>query len=494
MRIACLYVPAFPLAAWLRVEPELGTQAVVIVERTEPQSPVLAASRAAWRWGIGPGMRLSQAQNLCRTLIVRSRNPLLLESARAALVDAAASCSPLIEPAEDGVVYVGLEGLIGHWCISEAQWATQLATRCERLGLPARVAVASTKTAALLAAMRRDGVTVLAPEEEADFLAPLPVAALRPSEPLLTTLERWGIHTVGQLVQLPLRAVGTRLGPEGVTLIRRARGEEREPLQPRLCPVVFEEAMEFESGIDNLEPLVFVLRALLDRLAARLEARGFVCAGLQLRLHLLSTGWEERTIAMAYPNNEVKALLGLLRLHLEQQPPQAALDAVRLRACPEVLRPSQLDLFLPHGPAPAAFTTVLAQLSSLCGSERVGSPVVPNTHRLDSEGMVPFGSATRQAVGTTPPPSVLPPLALRRFRPPLAVEVFSERERPDFVRGPGLGGRVVSWAGPWRVRTEWWSERPYARDYYDVQLSDGGLYRLFRDEEQHQWFVDGVYD
>ncbi len=494
MRIACLYVPAFPLAAWLRAAPELCTQAVVVVERVEPQSLVLAASRAAWRWGISPGMRLGQAQNLCRTLIVRPQNPSLLESARAALFDAAASCSPLIEPAEDGVIYVGLEGLIGHWCASEAQWASRLVTRCERFGLPARVAVARTKTAARLAAMRWDGVTVLAPEEEASFLAPLPVAALRPSEQLLTTLERWGIYTIGQLVQLPLRAVGTRLGPEGVILVRRARGEETEPLQPRPCPVVFEEAMEFDSGIDNLEPLAFVVRALLDRLTVRLEARGFVCAGLQLRLHLLGAGWEERTIAVAYPNNEVKALLGLLRLHLEQQPPQAALDAIRVRACPEVLRPSQLDLFRPHGPAPAALTTVLAQLSSLCGNERVGSPVVPNTHRLDTESMAPFGSQMRETSGTTPPTSVLPPLALRRFRPPLAVEVFSERERPDFVRGPQLGGRVVSWAGPWRIRTEWWGERPYGREYYDVQLSDGGLYRLFRDEEQQQWFVDGVYD
>lgn len=493
MRIACLYVPAFPLAAWFRAEPELCTQAVVVVERMEPHSTVLAASRAAWCWGINPGMRLSQAQNLCHTLVVRAQKRALLESAQAALIDAAISGSPLVEPAEDGIVYVGLEGLIGHWCASEAQWASQTAARCERLGISARVAVASTKTAALLAAMRREGVTVLAPEEEAEFLAALPVAALRPSEPLLATLERWGIYTIGQLVQLPLTALGTRLGPEGVALVRRARGEEPQLLQPTPCPMVFEESMEFDYNIDNLEPLAFVLRAMLDRLVARLEARGFACAGLQLGLHLVSTGWEERTIAVAYPNNEPKFLLGLLRLQLEQQPPRAALDALRLQARADVLRSSQLDLFRPNGPPPSALATVLAQLASLCGSERVGSPVVLDSYRLDQDGMVPFGSRTRDAK-TPPPGSVLPPLALRRFRPPLAVEVFYERERPDFVRGPRLGGRVVSWAGPWRIRTEWWGERVYWREYYDVQLSDGGLYRLFRDNEQQQWFVDGVYD
>ncbi|MCX8072344.1 MAG: DNA polymerase Y family protein [Candidatus Binatia bacterium] len=493
MRIACLYVPEFPLAAWLRAEPELRTQAVVVVERLDPRSPLLATSRAAWRWGIGPGMRLSQAQSLCRTLVVRPCSRLLQESARAALMDAASSCSPLVEPAEDGVVYIGLEGLIGHWCRTETQWASQLSARCERLGVPARVAVASTKTAALLAAMRREGVTVLDPAEEATFLAPVPIAALRPSPPLLATLERWGIHTIGQLVQLPLEAVGTRLGPEGIALIRRARGEELQPLQPRPCPMVFEEGMEFDYEIDSLEPLTFVLRALLDRVTARLVARGFACAALQLGMHLSGTGWEDRTVAVAYPNNEVKALLALLRVHLEQQPPQNAIDAVRLRARPEMLRASQLDLFRPPGPPSASLAAMLAQLSALCGSERVGSPTVLATHRLDGDGMVPFGTRGNWQ-SAAPPPSALPPLALRRFRPPLPVKVFSERERPEFVRGPGFGGRVVSWGGPWRIRTEWWSEATYVRDYYDVQLSDGGLYRLFRDEQRQQWFADGVYD
>ncbi|GIW44231.1 MAG: hypothetical protein KatS3mg077_1513 [Candidatus Binatia bacterium] len=493
MRIGCAYVPSFPLAAWLRAEPELATQAVAVVERPEPRSPVLAASRAAWRWGVAPGMRLSQAQSLCRTLVVRPWKLAVLQSAQAALLDAAAACSPLVEPADSGIVYLGLEGLIGSWCASETQWASQLASRCERLGLPARVAVASTKTAALLAAQRQEGVTVLAPEEEAEFLAPLPVAALQPSAALLATLERWGIHTIGQLVQLPLQAVGTRLGPEGVALVRRARGEETQPLQPRPCPLVFEESMEFDYGIDHLEPLAFVLRALLDRLTARLEARGLACASMQLGLHLSGIGWEERTVAVSYPNNEAKALLALLRLHLEQQPPQAALDAVRVRARPEVLRSSQLDLFHPNGPAPASLVAVLAQLSALCGSERVGSPAITPTHRPDGDHWAAFRLHT-SGTEHRPPPNALPPLALRRFRPPLAVEVFCEREQPDFVRGPGLGGRVVSWAGPWRIRTEWWNEHPYERDYYDVQLSDGGVYRLYRDQQQQQWFVDGVYD
>ena len=55
-------------------------------------------------------------------------------------------------------------------------------------------------------------------------------------------------------------------------------------------------------------------------------------------------------------------------------------------------------------------------------------------------------------------------------------------------------GRVVMSAGPWRVEGEWWKEEPFNRDYYDVQLSDGGVYRLYYDRDRTRWFVDGYYD
>jgi hypothetical protein len=40
----------------------------------------------------------------------------------------------------------------------------------------------------------------------------------------------------------------------------------------------------------------------------------------------------------------------------------------------------------------------------------------------------------------------------------------------------------------------WWQETPAFRAYWDVELSAGGLYRIFRDEPGGEWFADGVYD
>jgi hypothetical protein len=70
-----------------------------------------------------------------------------------------------------------------------------------------------------------------------------------------------------------------------------------------------------------------------------------------------------------------------------------------------------------------------------------------------------------------------------------------ERGKP----GPEPGekrveGDVRVGSGPWRLEERWWSEESIDRDYWDVELSDGGLYRIFREKKGGGWFVDGIYD
>ena len=59
MRIVCLVVPLFPLAARLRCEPELAGESTAIVEGNGPTARVIAATRPARLAGLKPGMTLS---------------------------------------------------------------------------------------------------------------------------------------------------------------------------------------------------------------------------------------------------------------------------------------------------------------------------------------------------------------------------------------------------------------------------------------------------
>ena len=59
---------------------------------------------------------------------------------------------------------------------------------------------------------------------------------------------------------------------------------------------------------------------------------------------------------------------------------------------------------------------------------------------------------------------------------------------------PRIDGRVRVAAGPWRLEEGWWSEQPVERDYWDVELSGGGLYRVYRERASGEWYADGMYD
>jgi hypothetical protein len=59
---------------------------------------------------------------------------------------------------------------------------------------------------------------------------------------------------------------------------------------------------------------------------------------------------------------------------------------------------------------------------------------------------------------------------------------------------PRIQGLVRVAAGPWALEDGWWSDKPVERDYWDVELSGGGLYRVYRDRKTGDWFADGMYD
>lgn len=510
MRIACLHVPAFPLAVWYRTDPELRGRCVAVTDGRGSRSRIVAVSPEAQGRAVSVGATAVQAAAVCADLVLRPVSSEAERAAQAALCDVADSCSPRVEDTSAGLVYLDCTGL-GSLHESEQKLADSLRARAAQVGLDARVGIGSSKIMARMAAYGADEVAVIRREEEWRFLGPLPIDMLEPDAALRKTLGRWGIHRLADLAALPASAVATRLGPEGAILARRARGEDDHPLISRPAPVQFEETAELDHDIETVEAFGFVARALLDRLTMRLQLRGLLCGDLRLSLRLSNRGRDERTVSVAAPGNDTKALLALVRLSLEARPPAAPVETIRIAAVPERLRLAQLDLFRPAGPTPQNLSLALARLTALCGAERVGSPAEIDSHRPDAYRVVPF--APRPADSFPLERSAQPAAAkhltatLRAIRPPHPLEVFTDRGEPDFVRlasdppHPTLDpnryactGRVVSSAGPWRIRAEWWSSDPVHRDYYDVQLSDGVIYRLFYDRRQRTWFVDGVYD
>ena len=90
-----------------------------------------------------------------------------------------------------------------------------------------------------------------------------------------------------------------------------------------------------------------------------------------------------------------------------------------------------------------------------------------------------------------------PVVALRRFRFPVPARVCVEDGHPVRVTTDRLGlsgGRVEQYAGPWRTSGGWWIEYVWDRDEWDVSVSDGATYRVFRERHSGAWFIEGIVD
>ena len=494
-RLACLVVPDLPVAALCRADPDLAGRALVLTDGAGAHARVIAASRAARTRGVVPGRHTAaQARTIVADVVVRRRDAAAEGSAARALADVAASVASRVEIAADGAVFLDADGA-ARLVDSEAALAAMLVRRAERIGLDARVGIAGSMVVARLAARHGSGAEVVPPGTEPGFIGALPLACLDPPSDVATTLARWGIHRLGELARLPVAEVATRLGAAGAALTRAARGEDERPLAPAPPAEAVREAVDLEWTLDAIDALLFVLRGLVERALARLGFAGIGCTRLDVALRLDDGGRDARTLPLAAPTRDVRSIVGCLRTELETRPPRAGVVGVALTAVPEAVRAAQLGLFTPPGPAPERLATTLARLAALCGTDRVGAPVVVDAHRPGVAAVAPFRPGAPDAARTAPPADAPCRLVVRALRPPRPVEVFAERDAPGFVRGDGFGGRVVGAAGPWRIVAEWWQDAPVARDYWDLELTDGGIYRCYREHGANDaWFVDGVYD
>ena len=509
-RIACLWVPDLPLCAALRAEPQLAQAPLAVVQSGHDlggRAHVLGATPAAE--GVEPGQTLAEARALCPGIQVRQASPERERAAAQAAVEAAASVSPRFEEVAPGLVHLDADGL-SRLFGDDRGVARALVVAAERVGLRAAVGLASGKSVALLAAraaapdlgfeVTRNGpgggaFRVVALDEQAAFLAALPLLAVDLSDELQQTLRRFGLHTLGDVSRLPPGPLSARLGPEGAVLWRLGRGEDAARLAPRPAPERFEEGEELEWDAQSIEPLLFVWKALLDRLAQRLGARGLMARALSLRMRLADASWDERVVDLAAPAREVGPLLQLLRLAVEGRPPASGVTAVRLCVLPTAEVLDQLPLFGPRSASPTQLAAAVARLSALVGPERVGQPVAKDTWAPFAADVRPFAP---------PPPPDLPPdpapaplsLSARALRPPRTAEVRCDGAgRPLLVIGEGaLGGRVVASAGPWRTVAEWWTEAPVSLDSYDLEIAGGLLLRASRELASGAWWIEAVYD
>ncbi len=421
------------------------------------------------------------------------------------LADLARACSPRVELIGDRVAIFDARGL-GRVLGPREEIVRAVTQLAASKGIPIRVAIAPTATAAQLLAHAH--ATRLSDVGTLFLKCLFPEKDSRPLDDALGIFRRWGLRTCGDIARLPRAEVVARLGALGLALHQAACGEDTAPLVPVQDERRFFERIDLEWPIEGLEPLAFVLARLCDAHALALERADRGAVTLTTRLTLVTRAIHERVLHVPAPMRESRVLRTLIVLDLESHPPPAGIDAVEIELGVVPGRIAQGSLLTRTLPTPETLTTLIARLGALMGESRVGAPALVDSYDERAITMTRFAPEPRhpgtrnpgtgqQYLGTPEPPN--PGTTLRRLRFPLAAIVQTDHGAPIAVRpsGRGLpGGDVIARAGPWRSSGHWWtSDRAqWDRDDWDVELHHHTRLRLSRDRGTGQWAVAGIFD
>ncbi|MEX2646760.1 MAG: DNA polymerase IV [Gaiellaceae bacterium] len=274
---------AFYASVEQRDDPSLRGRPVIV-----GAGVVLAASYEAKALGVRTAMPLGRARRLCpRAIVVPPRMPAYSEASKAAY-RVFEDTTPLVEGLSIDEAFLDVRGM-GRIAGSPVEIAARLriAVR-ERVGLPITVGVARTKFLAKVASgvAKPDGLLVVPPDRELEFLHPLPVERLWGVGAVTSAkLRSRGIGTVGEVAELSEAALVALLGrAQGRHLHALAHNRDPRPVQPRRRRRSIGSQRALGRSPKSPDAIDAVAIGLVERVTRRMRAASRVGRTVVLRL------------------------------------------------------------------------------------------------------------------------------------------------------------------------------------------------------------------
>lgn len=320
---------AFYASVEQRDAPELRGRPVIV-----GGGVVLAASYEAKARGVRTAMGGRQALQLCPDAVVV---PPRMEAYSAASKDVFAifrDTTPLVEGLSIDEAFLevgGLRRIVG----TPEEVAVRLRERVRtEVGLAISVGVARTKFLAKVASAvsKPDGLLVVEPEREEEFLLPLPVERLWGVGAVTAEkLQRYGIRTVGQLAELEAATAERMLGTAvGAHLHALARLRDPRPVDTTRRRASIGSQRALGTGPRSADELDLILTQIVDRLARRLRDGDRVCRSVVLRLRFGDFAKATRSRTLGSATDRTAILLTVARALLAAAHPEIAERGITL--------------------------------------------------------------------------------------------------------------------------------------------------------------------
>ncbi|MFD1811148.1 DNA polymerase IV [Rhodococcus gannanensis] len=286
---------------------------------------VLAASYEAKAFGVRTPSSAGQALRLCpQAVVVRPRMSAYAEASKA-VFEVFRNTTPLVEGISIDEAFLDVGGL-ARVSGTPLEIATRLRAEVrEKVGLPITVGIARTKFLAKVASAvgKPDGLLLVPPGRELEFLHPLPVERLWGVGAVTAgKLHAYGIETVGQMAVLPERELMAVVGQGAgrhLHALSWARDPRRVQTGTRRRSIGAQHALgRRQRSFDEIEA---VAASLVDRVTRRLRRAGRVSRTVVLRLRFGDFTRATRSMTVGQATARTETILSAVRALLHEVRP-----------------------------------------------------------------------------------------------------------------------------------------------------------------------------
>jgi DNA polymerase-4 len=286
------------------LNPALRGQAFVVAGSPTERGVVSSASYPARKYGVHSAMPTARALRLCPGLIIVRPGHREYGKRSDEVMALVRDSVPVVEQLSIDEAFLDVTG--------HPQPGLEVAGRLRdeirrRFDLPSSWGVASNRLVAKIATNvgKPNGLVVVPPDQEAAFLAPLPVGMLWGVGPKTqAVLKEAGVQTIGDLAGLPADRLALLFGDRGTDLAASARGEDDSPVEEWHEARSMSSETTFARDLSNAEELRHTLRQLSDEVGGRLREEGVAGATVRVKLRWPDFKTITRQRRLSQPTNQ----------------------------------------------------------------------------------------------------------------------------------------------------------------------------------------------
>jgi DNA polymerase-4 len=311
-------------------------------------SCIITCSYEARAYGIKTGMRLKQGRQLCPELIQCPAHPERYAATSTAIMDALQDITPDIEIFSVDEAFLDVthcQRLLG--TPVQIAWLTKQKV-FEASGILCSIGISGDKTTAKFAAKlnKPDGLTVIPPWEAEERLRDVPVTELCGiAEGIGRFLAEHGVHTCGEVKNLPISVLARRFGNPGRRIWYMCQGQDPATLQQDVpAPKSIGHGKIMPPDTRDTDVLLTYLMHMSEKVGTRLRRHHLRARTFSIGLRT-AVGWVGGRLQCALPTNDGQQIMALCRSLIDEVWQGQGVHQVQVTALDPVDSDSQLELF-----------------------------------------------------------------------------------------------------------------------------------------------------